>query len=136
MPIESLNTPAPFMGMPMVSRPERDEYDRTGPPAPPFERGLKGLSATATPDERSVHPDSRSLLPGAQSDTDSDRKVEVVLKNRSEAFDEVGHATVDGHPGNAILTGLDSGQGPGNRTTDGFYSFRCNLPFNTAAYMM
>ena len=90
----------------MVSRQERDEYDRTGPSAPPFERGLKGLSVTvSTLDERSVHPDSRSLLPGAQSDTDLSGNGEVVLKNRSEAFDEVGHATVDEHPGNAVLTG-------------------------------
>ena len=93
-------------------------HDEPGPPAPPFERGLKGLSVTvSTLDERSVHPDSRSLLPGAQSDTDSDRKVEVVHVNRSEAFDEVGHATVDGRTSvkrdirprksrcNAILTG-------------------------------
>ena len=93
-------------------------HDEPGPPAPPFERGLKGLSVTvSTLDERSVHPDSRSLLPGAQSDTDSDRKVEVVHVNRSDAFDEVGHATVDGRTSvkrdirsrksryNAILTG-------------------------------
>ena len=106
MPIEPLNTLVSFIGMPMVSRPERDEYDRTGPPAPPFERGLKGLSVTvSTLDERSVHPDSRSLLPGAQSDTDFGVIAEVVLKNRDEAFDEVGNATVDEHPGNAILTG-------------------------------
>ena len=46
-------------------------------------------------------------MPGAQSDTDFGVIAEVVHKNRNEAFDEVGHATVDEHPGNAILTGLD-----------------------------
>ena len=85
MPIKPLNTLAPFISMPFT--------------------GLKGLSATATPYERSVHPDSRSLLPGAQSDTDFGVIAEVVHENRSEAFDEVGNATVDEHPGNAILTG-------------------------------
>ena len=65
-------------------------HDEPVPPVPPFEHGLKGLSAAG----RSVHPDSRSLFPGAQSDTDQTGNGRVVHGNRSEAFDEV--KTVDG----------------------------------------
>ena len=108
MTIKPLSTSAPFASSMDLSTITVLRHDEPGPPAPSFERGLKGLSVTvSTLDERSVHPDSRSLLPGAQSDTDFGVIAEVVLKNRSEAFDEVGHATVDEHPGNAILTGLD-----------------------------
>lgn len=64
-------------------------HDEPGPRAPPFECAIKGLSLRATlPDEGSVHPDSASLFPGAQSDTDRAFAGPVVLGNRSEAFDK------------------------------------------------
>ena len=70
-------------------------HDEPEPPAPLFEGGLKGLSPTAaTPDDGSVHPDSRTLFPGVLSDTDQTLAGPVVLENRSEAFDEA--KAVDG----------------------------------------